>query len=212
MKADERIRKRILEKDATKNTYKLYKPGKKVFIRLRGKGKDSLKKHRVLIGRILKRYKDDTTYLVKVKILGEAEPSVQKVWIENIANNSRLPKQNQSKQAKRKDSNYFRIPLTRISYIEELTKQGYVVTHDPLVDGNCQPVALSYALRELGIYRSSETLRVKVVQFIEEHDMVDGIVVGNEATWTYLNLGQNFKKTKFKKLRILNYVLGSNLS
>ena len=34
-KADERMRKRMLEKDARKNTYKLYKPGEKVFIRLR---------------------------------------------------------------------------------------------------------------------------------------------------------------------------------
>ena len=39
-----------------------------MFIRLRGKGKDSLKKHRVLIGRVLKRYKDDAAYLVTVKI------------------------------------------------------------------------------------------------------------------------------------------------
>ena len=87
-KADERMRKRMLEKNARKNTYKLYKPGEKVFIRLRRKGKDSLKKHRVFIGRILKRYEDDATYLVKVKIPVEAEPSVQKVRIENIANNS----------------------------------------------------------------------------------------------------------------------------
>ena len=35
--------------------------------------KDFLKKHQVLIGGILKRYKDDATYLVKVKIPGERE-------------------------------------------------------------------------------------------------------------------------------------------
>ena len=91
MKADQRMRKRMLEKDVRKKTYKLYKPGEKVFIRLRGEGKDSLKKYQVLTDRILKRYKDDAAYLVKVKIPGEAEPSVQKVRIENIANNSRLP-------------------------------------------------------------------------------------------------------------------------
>ena len=48
-----------------------------------------------------------------------------------------------------------------------------VVTHDPLGDGICQFAALCYALRELGIYRSPDTLGVEVVQFIEEHDMVD---------------------------------------
>ena len=162
-------------KRCKKNTYKLYKPGEKVFIRLRRKGTDSLKKHRVFIGRILKRYEDDATYLVKVKIPVEAEPSVKKVWIENIANNSRFPKQNQSKQAKRKDyQNSFLIPLTRIDPIEEFTKQGYVVTHDSLGDGNCQFAALCYSLREMGSYRSQDTLRVEVVQFIEEHDIADG--------------------------------------
>ena len=81
-----------------KNTHKLCKPGEKLFIRLCEKAKDSLKKHRVLIDRILKRYKNDATYLVKVKIPGEAELSVQKVRIANIVDNFRLPKQNQLKQ------------------------------------------------------------------------------------------------------------------
>ena len=101
MKADDRKRKRMLEKDARNNTYKLYKSGKKLFIRLRGKERDSLKKHRVLTGRILKRYKDDATFLMKVKIPGEAEPSVQTFRSENSADNSRLPRQRQSKQAKK---------------------------------------------------------------------------------------------------------------
>ena len=100
MKADERKRK-MLEKDARNNTYKLYKSGKKLFIRLRGKERYSQKKHRVLTGRILKRYKDDATFLMKVKIPGEAEPSVQTVLSENSADNSRLPRQSQLKQAKK---------------------------------------------------------------------------------------------------------------
>lgn len=74
MKAGERKRKRILEKD-------------------------SLKKHQVLIGGILKRYKDDATYLVKVKIPGEAEPSVQKVEFKILQiTPDCLSKINQSKQ------------------------------------------------------------------------------------------------------------------
>ena len=89
--------KNNIRKRCEKNTYKLCKPGEKVFISLRGKGKDWLKKHRVLIGRILKRSKDDATYLVKVEIPGEAEPPVQNVRIENIADDSQLPKQNQWK-------------------------------------------------------------------------------------------------------------------
>ena len=56
--------KKNIGKRSEKNTYKLCKPSEKVFICLRGKEKDSLKKHRVLIGRILKRSKHDETYLV----------------------------------------------------------------------------------------------------------------------------------------------------
>ena len=74
MKAGERKRKRMLEKDF-------------------------LKKHQVLIGGILKRYKDDATYLVKVKIPGEAEPSVQKVGFKILQiTPDCLSKINQSKQ------------------------------------------------------------------------------------------------------------------
>ena len=99
MKADERMWKRMLEKDARKNTYKLYKPGEKLFIRSRRKGKDSLKKHRVLIGRILKRYKDDATYLVKVKFPGRQSRQFQNFGLKIllIIPNC-LSKINQSKQ------------------------------------------------------------------------------------------------------------------
>ena len=69
--------------------------------------KDSLKKHQVLIGGILKRYKDDATYLVKVKIPGERErerererePSLQKVEFKILQiTPDCLSKINQSKQ------------------------------------------------------------------------------------------------------------------
>ena len=61
--------------------------------------KDSLKKHQVLIDGILKRYKDDATYLVKVKIPGEVEPSVQKVEFKILQiTPDCLSKINQSKQ------------------------------------------------------------------------------------------------------------------
>ena len=92
----------------------LHKPGGKVFIRLRGNGKDSLKKQRVLIGRILKPYKVNATHLVKVKIPGETEPSVHKFRIANIADNSRLPQKNQSNQGKRKKvPKFFSYPLNK---------------------------------------------------------------------------------------------------
>ena len=44
--------KKNVGKRCKKNIYKLHKPDEKVFICLHGKGKDSLKKHQVLIGKI----------------------------------------------------------------------------------------------------------------------------------------------------------------
>ena len=46
---------------------------------------------------------------------------------------------------------------------------------DALGDCNYQFAVSCYALRELDIFRSPDTLRVKVVQIIEEYDMVDGM-------------------------------------
>ena len=45
--------------------------------------------------------------------------------------------------------------------------------HDSLGECNCQFAALCYTLKGLDIYRSPDTLRVEVVQFIKEHGMAD---------------------------------------
>ena len=81
-----------------------------------------------------------------------------------------LSKSNPSKQ-KENCQNSFRISLTTIDRIKEFTKQGYDVTRDPFGDGTCQFAVLCYALRELGINRSPDTLTIEVVQLIEKHDM-----------------------------------------
>ena len=46
---------------------------------------------------------------------------------------------------------------------------------DALGDSNYQLAASCYALKELEFFRSPDTLRLKVVQIIEEYDMVDGM-------------------------------------
>ena len=52
--------------------------------------------------------------------------------------------------------------MTRIDCIEELTKQGQVVKHDPPGDGNYQFAASYYALIDLDICLLPDALRVEV--------------------------------------------------
>ena len=53
-------------------------------------------------------------------------------------------------------------------------EQGYNVAYDLPGDGNCQFSALCFALRNIGLYRSPETLRRKVVQYLN-NNMANGI-------------------------------------
>ena len=53
-------------------------------------------------------------------------------------------------------------------------KQGYVV-YDPPGDGNCQFSALCFALTNIGLHWSPETLRWEVVQYLNSNDMTNGI-------------------------------------
>ena len=65
------------------------------------------------------------------------------------------------------------IPLTHDDRITSFTDQEYQILYDPSGDGNCQFSALVFALRNMGIYRSSITLREDVINYLEENDMTD---------------------------------------
>ena len=57
-----------------------------------------------------------------------------------------------------------------------MTDQGYEVLYDPQGDGNCQFSSVAFALRDLHIFRSAETLRNEVVSYLNSHDYSsDGI-------------------------------------
>ena len=49
----------------SKNKYKIYKCGEKVFVRV-GKNRGRSTKYRVLTGQILKRYKDNSSFKIEV--------------------------------------------------------------------------------------------------------------------------------------------------
>lgn len=56
------------------------------------------------------------------------------------------------------------IPITKSSPLENLRSEfGLPISFDPTRNGNCQFSAVSYQLRQYGIYRSEQTLRQDVV-------------------------------------------------
>ena len=67
------------------------------------------------------------------------------------------------------------ISLTKRDRIEQFTDQDYNVVYDPPGDGNCQFSAFCFALRNIGLHRSPETLRREVVQYLNSNDIANVI-------------------------------------
>ena len=61
--------------------------------------------------------------------------------------------------------------------IDEITDQGYIVTDDPPGDGNCQFSALCDSLLNFGIFRSPQTLRQRIVNYLIIVESIDVEVV-----------------------------------
>ena len=179
-KADERMTKLTLEKHARKNIYKTYSPGEKVFGRIGKKGGKFVKRHKSLAGIVEKRYQDDT-YLVKYKLLNSDDSTKAKFMVEDISdfpkNKNVNAKENEKKKERKAYQKSLRIPKTRNDLIDEIKDQGCIVTYDPPGDGNCQFSALCDSLLNFGIFRSPQTLREEIVNYLISVESINGYVV-----------------------------------
>ena len=54
-------------------------------------------------------------------------------------------------------------------------EQGYNVIYDPPGDGNFQSSTLCFALRNIGLHRSPETLRRDVIQYLNSNEIANGV-------------------------------------
>jgi len=69
----------------------------------------------------------------------------------------------------------FYIPLEGKDNHEAFWDQGFDISFNPAGDGNCQFAAVANALQDVGIYRSNETLRREVVQYLSDNpNAMDG--------------------------------------
>ena len=161
---------KMIEKDTRRNVYKIYKSGDKGFVRRGSKRCRSTTEHSVLTGTILKRYRDNVTYKVQLQMPGSKQISEHKFRTEDIADHPVKEKSN-----RRRFQEKLLISLTKRGRIEQFTEQGYNVVYDPPGDGNCQFSALCFALRNIGLHRSPETLGREIVQYLNSDDMAKDI-------------------------------------
>jgi len=135
-KASDRLDERMKRSHAKKYSYKKYEKGDRVFVKCkkqRGKGKST--RHMILVGSILKRYRNDSTYEISME--GPGEELMKKVRVEDLADcPSEMP-------------HPLLIPLRHEDRLQRLTDQGYEVLYDPPSDGNCQFSSMAFALRDL---------------------------------------------------------------
>ena len=160
----------MTEKDTRRTVYKIYKPGGKAFVGVGSERCRSTTKHSVLTATILKRYKDNVTYKVQLQKPGSKLILEHKFRKEDISDHFLKEKSN-----RRSFQEKLLILLTKRDRIEHFTEQSYNVVYDPPGDGNCQFSALCFALRNIGLHRSPETLRREIVQYLKSNDMANGI-------------------------------------
>lgn len=78
---------------------------------------------------------------------------------------------------------------------------------NPAPDGSCQFAAVSYALRDLGVFRSASTLRAEVVDYLQFNNYL-----GNQTdvAWSAIRAGENL--TDYLERMRLNSTFGDQLA
>ena len=81
-----------------------------------------------------------------------------------------------TKQKKEYHCSRYLIPMKQDDFSEVIEDQGYYIVFNPVGDGNCHIAALANQISALGIFRSQETLRKELFQYLEENPLdVDGL-------------------------------------
>ena len=81
-------------------------------------------------------------------------------------------KQKCAKLSKKKNIDRYKtyyIPMRRDDYVKTIEDHGFKLIYNPPGDGNCQLAALSHQAKRLGILRSPETMRKKIVDYLKSN-------------------------------------------
>ena len=164
-----------------------YYVGETVLIRFpfSKKSRTAPKRRFVLEGKIIKRNLRIAKY--KISFENPKTKSHQCTWVsvEDITSltvekekrwkslaRERLKNKGKNLNKKERQSSHrkkYYIPLERNDQHEAFRDQGFAISFNPAGDGNCQFAAVAHALQNFGIYRSNETLRREVVQYLSDN-------------------------------------------
>ena len=119
---------------------------------------------------------------------------IKLVRLEDLAHSVKpLHTSNLKAKLKNKEPHPLFIQSTHNDRLQSITDRGSDLIFDPPGDGNCQFSALAFALSQVNIYRSAETLRSDVITYLREHDQLpDGYPIQKflvDMSWEeYLNM------------------------
>ena len=181
--ATERCNRRIVNAQLKCNPASKYRIGEKVYIRLPKKGGSKGGQKRCHVIEALTEKRNLKRHSYKVSFVSPLNGKMEKKWlmvddITSLTLKEEKMKQMATKLTKQKKEYHrsrYLIPMKQDDYSEIIEDQGYYIVFNPLGDGNCQFAALANQMSALGIFRSQETLRKEIVQYLEENALdVDG--------------------------------------
>ena len=171
-KATNRCDRRMQRAKLQSNPPARYSVREKVFVRLPGKAQ---KKRHVIEAQIEKRNLKTQTYSVAFTspVTGKRE----KKWlpvndITSFTLREEKCKQKAAKLSKRKKALHrakFNIVMSHEDYTKIIEHQGFQIIYNLPGDGNCQFAAVAHQLNTLGIFRSPETMREEIVDYLQNN-------------------------------------------
>ena len=144
-----------------------YEINDRVLIRLRT-GNKRISKAKVVMGNVIQR--NEKLYMYKVKYHLNNNAKTKWISVRDLTGSTL------SLQKKR-------MQQTRLDVLISNSSQLFAspTIFNPAPDGNCQFAAIAYAIQQLGIYRSADTLRSEVIEYLMRDRYVG---IQNSVLWT----------------------------
>lgn len=159
-----------------------YKPKERVLVRYRaGKGASSIgsRKRYVIQGTVIKKSTKSDMYKIRFITPDSSKKTDQWFSVENLtALSTQSQVSKRTRQSKRDNQRKLQEHRKKFAILlqpcdkfidRDFGDVGLSLLYNPPGNGNCQFEALCFWLSHLGIFRSAETIREEVVQYLEDH-------------------------------------------
>lgn len=147
------------------------------FVLLRYKRNGILNRRKWTVhGKIIKRSIKNNMYKIEFRVPGFGNGCLKVQWYHI----SDLTKANSISTNRKLHRKKYLIPITSNYRLQNLRQEfGLPIIFNPIGNGNCQFSAVTHLLRNLGIFRSEETLRNEVVEFLRQNQVLGSGQLGD---------------------------------